>query len=440
MSTARWRGAAKLIGLALFLLPRAGLAADALNAGDTAWVLVASALVLFMTLPGLFLFYGGLLQKRNVLSVMVQCFALAATVTLIWLAFGYSVAFDTTGMQAGVVGHHAVVGGLSRAFLRGVDAASLRGTIPEALFFVYQLTFAIITPALFVGAFAERMRFSAVMLFSLLWLIVVYLPVCHMVWGGSGALLADLGVKDFAGGIVVHITAGVSALVAAIVVGPRSGYPDRAFIPHNMTMTMMGTGMLWVGWFGFNGGSALTASGDAAMAILVTQVSASMGAVTWSGIEWIKQGKASALGMATGAVAGLAAITPGAGFVGPTGAVIVGLVSGGVCFWASFSLKKRFKYDDSLDVFGVHGVGGILGTLLLAPLAAESLGGRVANLDVGAQLKAQVIGAVVTAVWSIVASYGLLRLVDVIVGLRVTEQQEREGLDISEHAEAGYEM
>jgi ammonium transporter, Amt family len=440
LSTARLRGASKAAALALFLLPRAALAADGLNAGDTAWVLVASALVLFMTLPGLFLFYGGLLQKRNVLSVMVQCFALAATVTVIWLAFGYSVAFDTTGMQAGVVGPHAIVGGLSKAFLRGVDASSLWGTIPEALFFVYQLTFAIITPALFVGAFAERMRFSAVMLFSLLWLVVVYLPVCHMVWGGSGALLADLGVKDFAGGIVVHITAGVSALVAAVVVGPRSGYPARAFIPHNMTMTMMGTGMLWVGWFGFNGGSALAANGDAAMAILVTQVSASMGAVTWSGIEWIKNGKASALGMATGAVAGLAAITPGAGFVGPIGAVIIGLVSGGVCFWASFSLKKRFEYDDSLDVFGVHGVGGIVGTISLAPLAPQAMGGRVANLDAGAQLKAQLIGAVVTAVWSIVASYGLLKLVDVIVGLRVTEQQEREGLDISEHAEAGYEM
>jgi Amt family ammonium transporter len=427
--------------LALLVAPKGALAATALSAGDTAWVLTSTALVLFMTLPGLFLFYGGLLQKRNVLSVMVQCFALTAGVTLVWVAFGYSVAFDSTGMVAGERGLHSIVGGLSKAFLRGVDASSLTGTIPEALFFVYQLTFAIITPALFLGAFAERMKFTAVLAFSLLWLVVVYLPSCHMIWGGSGSLLADLGVKDFAGGIVVHITAGVSALVAAIVVGPRTGFPDRPFIPHNMTATMTGTGMLWVGWFGFNGGSALGANGDAAMAIVVTQVSASAAAVTWSAIEWIRQGKASALGMATGAVAGLAAVTPGAGFVGPLGAVAIGALSSVICYLASTTMKRRFGYDDSLDVFGVHGVGGFVGTLLLAPFASTALGGRVADLDVGEQLGAQAIGAVGIALFSAGASYALLKLVALLTGgLRVTEQQEREGIDQSEHAEAGYEM
>ncbi len=425
----------------LMLVPAAASADDdGPNRGDTAWMLTSTALVLFMTLPGLFLFYGGLLQKRNVLSVMVQCFALAATVTLIWLAFGYSVAFDTTGMQAGEVGVHAFVGGLGRAFLNGVDASTLWGSIPEPLFFMYQLTFAIITPGLFLGAFAERMKFTAVMLFSLLWLVIVYLPICHMVWGGPGAYFADLGVKDFAGGIVVHITAGFAALVAAIVVGPRDGYPARPFIPHNMTATMIGTAMLWVGWFGFNGGSALGANGDAAMAIVATQVSASAASITWSLIEYIRQGKPSALGIATGAVAGLAAVTPGAGFVGPIGALVIGVASGCVCYAVSVPLKRRLRYDDSLDVFGVHGVGGVVGTLLLAPFASTALGGRVPDLVIGTQLKAQLIGTVGSALYSVVCSYALLKLIQATIGLRVTEQQEREGLDQSEHAEGGYEL
>jgi Amt family ammonium transporter len=284
------------------------------------------------------------------------------------------------------------------------------------------------------------MKFSAVLLFSLLWLVLVYLPICHMVWGGPGAYFADLGVKDYAGGIVVHITAGVAALVAAIVVGPRNGYPARAFFPHNMTATMTGTGMLWVGWFGFNGGSALAANGDAAMAIVNTQVSAAAASVVWSAIEWVRQGKPSALGIATGAVAGLAAVTPGAGFVGPAGAMVIGCVSAGTCYLASVPLKRRLGYDDSLDVFGVHGVGGIVGTLLMAPFASPSLGGRIADLDISAQFVAQLIGTVGTAVYSLVISYALLKLVSALVGLRVTEQQESEGLDQAEHAEAGYEL
>ena len=434
------RRAAFILCAFLLLVPAAASADEGPNRGDTAWILTSTALVLFMTLPGLFLFYGGLLQKRNVLSVMVQCFALAATVTLVWLAFGYSVAFDTTGMQAGEVGVHAFVGGLGRAFLNGVDASTLWGSIPEPLFFMFQLTFAIITPALFLGAFAERMKFSAVMLFSLLWVVIVYLPICHMVWGGPGAFFADLGVKDFAGGIVVHITAGFSALVAAIVVGPRDGYPVRPFIPHNMTATMIGTAMLWVGWFGFNGGSALAANGDAAMAIIATQVSASAASITWSLIEYIRQGKPSALGIATGAVAGLAAVTPGAGFVGPIGALVIGVASGCVCYAVSVPLKRRLRYDDSLDVFGVHGVGGVVGTLLLAPFASTALGGRVPDLVIGTQLKAQLIGTVGSALYSVVCSYALLMLIKATIGLRVTEQQEREGLDQSEHAEVGYEL
>jgi Amt family ammonium transporter len=434
------RRTGSIVGLLPLLVPGVASADEGADSGDTAWMLTSTALVLFMTLPGLFLFYGGLLQKRNVLSVMVQCFALAATVTLVWLAFGYSVAFDTTGMEAGVVGIRAFVGGLGKAFLSGVDGTTVWGSIPEPLFFMYQLTFAIITPGLFLGAFAERMKFTAVMLFSLLWLVIVYLPICHMVWGGPGAFFADLGVKDYAGGIVVHITAGFAALVAAIVVGPRDGYPERPFIPHNMTATMIGTAMLWVGWFGFNGGSALAANGDAAMAIVATQVSASAASITWSVIEYARQGKPSALGIATGAVAGLAAVTPGAGFVGPLGALAIGVASGAICYGVSVPLKRRLRYDDSLDVFGVHGVGGVVGTLLLAPFASPALGGRVPDLMIGAQLKAQVIGTVGAALYSVVCSFALLKLIDATLGLRVTQQQEREGLDQSEHAEVGYEL
>lgn len=412
-------------------------ASDGLDTGDTAFVLVSTALVLFMTLPGLFLFYAGLLQRRNVLSVMLQCMALAGTVTLLWLAFGYSLAFDRSGMVAGEVGLHSFVGGLSKAFLIGVTPDSLSGTIPEVLFFIFQLTFAIITPALMLGAFPERMKFSAVLFFSLTWLVVVYLPVCHMVWGGEGALLADLGVFDFAGGIVVHITAGVGALVACIAVGPRMGYPRAPFVPHNMTMTVTGTAMLWVGWFGFNGGSALGANGAAAMAITVTHIAASVGALVWMSIEWRKD-KPSAFGTATGAIAGLAAVTPAAGVIGPIGAVAIGLVSGFVCYWASTRMKQRFGYDDSLDVFGVHGVGGFVGTILAGIFCSPALGGNQAGIDVAHQLGVQTVAAVGVALYSLVASYVLIKVTGAVTGLRVTEQAEREGLDLAEHAERGY--
>lgn len=419
-------------------IPSTALAADTLDTGDTAWILTSTALVLFMTLPGLFLFYAGLVQKRNVLSLMVQCFALTALVTLVWVAFGYSWAFDTTGMVQGELNLHSFIGSSQKAFLSGVDAEALTGTVPEILFVAFQLTFAIITPALMLGAFTERMKFSAVLLFSLLWLVVVYLPICHMVWGGDGAFFADLGVLDFAGGIVVHITAGVGALVACIIVGSRDGFPERSFFPHNLTMTMTGTAMLWVGWMGFNGGSALGANGSAAMAVVVTQISASVGALVWLGIEWKKNGKPSALGTATGAIAGLAAVTPASGFIGPGGAICIGFVSGLVCYWASTTVKNKFAYDDTLDVFGVHGVGGFLGTILVGAFGSSALGGNQKDMDIPHQLGIQTLAAVGTAVFSLVASYALLKLVALVVPLRVTDQQEREGLDSAEHAERGY--
>ncbi|MDH5673688.1 MAG: ammonium transporter [Myxococcales bacterium] len=415
-------------------------ASDGLDTGDTAWIIVATALVLFMTIPGLFLFYAGLLQRRNVLSMMMQCLALTCLVTVIWLAFGYSLAFDSTGMVAGQTGLHSFVGGLSKAFLSGVGPDTLSGTIPEALFFAFQLTFAIITPALMLGAFAERMKFSAVLVYSLTWLVVVYLPICHMVWGGEGAFFADMGVLDFAGGIVVHITAGVGALVACIVVGPRDGHPERSFFPHNLTMTVTGTAMLWVGWFGFNGGSALGANGGAAMAIVVTHISASVGALVWMFVEWSKNGKPSALGTATGAIAGLAAVTPASGFIGPVGGLVIGLVSGFVCYWASTTVKRKFGYDDSLDVFGVHGVGGFVGTILAGVFAAPAFGGNQAELIVGKQLMTQSIGAFGTAVYTLIASYALIKLTGALVGLRVADTEEAEGLDSVEHAERGYTL
>ncbi len=323
---------------ALFVLVPALAWADVgPDPGDTAWVLTSTALVLFMTIPGLALFYGGLVRTKNVLSVLMHCFALTALVTLLWLVAGYSLSFDSTGMRAGVLGLHAFIGGLSKAFLAGVDATSLSGSIPEPLFFAFQLAFAIITPALIVGAFAERMRFSAMLWFSGAWLILVYTPICHMTWGGEGGLFADWGVFDFAGGIVVHITAGIAALVACIVIGPRRGYPSAQMLPHNLTMTVTGAGMLWVGWFGFNAGSALAANGQAATALLATHVSASAATLTWMAIEWVRHGKPSVLGAATGAIAGLAAVTPASGFVGPVGGLAIGVASGAVCFWAAIS-------------------------------------------------------------------------------------------------------
>ena len=398
------------------------------ESGDTAWILVSTALVLFMTIPGLALFYGGLVRTKNVLSVLMQCLTLTAAITLVWLAFGYSLAFD-----AGT----PWIGGLSKVFLRGVTGETLHGSIPEVLFFAFQMTFAIITPALIVGAFAERMKFSSMLGFSLLWLVLVYLPVCHMVWG-EGGFLGELGVFDFAGGIVVHITAGVGALVACIVVGPRKGYGDTPMFPHNMTMTVTGTAMLWVGWFGFNGGSALAANGGAAMAIAATHISASAAGLTWMGIEWRQHGKPSALGLATGAIAGLAAVTPASGFVGPTGGLLIGITSGALCYLASTAMKKKFGYDDSLDVFGVHGVGGFVGTVMAGFLAAETFGGNQVDLAIGPQVLLQLLAAAGVALYTALASWVILKVVGGTIGLRVDDQGENTGLDLTLHDEAGY--
>jgi len=412
--------------------------ASELDTGDTAWILTSTALVLFMTIPGLALFYGGLVGKKNVLSVLMQCFSITAVVTVIWTFFGYSMAFDTTGMVAGEVGMNAFVGGFSKAFLNGVGIDTLSGTIPEVLFFAFQLTFAIITPALIIGAFAERMKFSAMLLFTALWVIFCYFPIAHMVWGGEGSYLGDKGVIDFAGGIVVHITAGTAALVAAILVGPRRGYPRQLALPHNLTLTMIGTAMLWVGWFGFNGGSALAAGGQAAMAVVVTQISPCVAALTWIFLESVRSGKPSALGFATGAIAGLAAITPASGTVGPLGAIVIGAASSVLAYIAATYIKFRFNYDDALDVVGVHGVGGLVGIILVGVFASNSFGGSIVDLDIGAQLGIQIYGGIFAVVYTAIVSYIVLKVVDMLVGLRVTEDEETEGLDITDHGESGY--
>ncbi|MCK6553732.1 ammonium transporter [Candidatus Binatia bacterium] len=409
-----------------------------LNSGDTAWMLVSTALVLFMMVPGLALFYGGLVRTKNVLSVLMQCFALTALVTVLWVLYGYSLAFDATGMNPDGGGRAAVIGGLAKVFLRGIDVNSMQGTIPETVFVAYQAMFALITPGLIVGAFAERMRFSAMLVFSAIWFTFAYTPVCHMVWGGSGALMAHFGVIDFAGGIVVHITAGVAALVAALVIGARQGYPHTQMMPHNLTMTAAGTGMLWVGWFGFNAGSALAANGTAGMAALVTHISPCVAALTWMAIELIKFRTASMLGFATGAIAGLAAITPAAGTAGPAGAVCIGLASGAACFLGATSIKRWGGYDDSLDAFGVHGVGGFVGTVLAGIFAASELGGSVADLHVGRQFVVQIGCALAAAAWSAVVAFAALKVAGALVGLRVDDAAERSGLDLSLHNESGY--
>lgn len=429
-----------LVGAALLLaLPNIAFAEDELSSGDTAWMLTSTALVLFMTIPGLALFYGGLVRTKNVLSVLMQCFALTAIMTLVWVIIGYSLAFNTDGMEAGKVTFHSFVGGLGTMFLSGVTASSLSGTIPETVFITFQMTFAIITPALIVGAFAERMKFSAMILFSVLWSIVVYAPICHMAWSGDGSFFGDMGVLDFAGGTVVHINAGVAALVACIVIGKRQGYPDTLMAPHSLTITVIGASMLWVGWFGFNAGSAVAADGAAGMAMLVTQVATASATLGWMIAEWIKHGKPSILGAVTGAVAGLVAITPASGSVGPMGAIVVGLASGILCFWAATSLKRAMGYDDSLDAFGVHGIGGIVGALLTGIFAAESLGGQGLSADsIGGQFFVQLVGVVFTIAYCAVLSFVLLKIVDAIVGLRVSQSEETEGLDIALHDERGY--
>jgi Amt family ammonium transporter len=430
---------ATLAALSIALLPLTASATDAeplINGANTAWILTSTALVLFMTLPGLALFYGGLVKSRNILSVLMQCFAITGIASLFWLIAGYSLAFSGDG---------AFIGDLSKAFFSGVTKGSVSGDIPEPLFALFQMTFAVITPALIIGAFAERIKFSSVLIFSTLWLLFVYAPVTHWVWGGGW--LQDMGLLDFAGGTVVHITAGVAALVTAIMIGPRKSFVRGNTAPHNMTMTITGAGMLWVGWFGFNGGSALAANGDAAMAMLVTHISAATGALTWMCYEWVKYGKPTALGTVTGMVAGLGTITPASGFVGPAGALVIGLLAGIVCFNATLLIKQKFKIDDSLDVFPVHGVGGILGTFLAGIFASTELGlfsghGFADGIEsISQQLGVQVIGIVATFVYTAIVTYILFKLVGMMTnGVRVTEDEEAQGLDIVDHEERGYDL
>jgi len=416
--------------LVMLLTPQTSLAQSAvLNGGNTAWMLTATALVLFMTLPGLALFYAGLVRVKNVLSVMMQCFAIACMVSIAWMIFGYALAFGDGGSMQKFVG-------LSKFFLSGVGVDSLTGDIPETVYFMFQMTFAIITPALFVGGFAERMKFSAVLWFSFIWIALVYAPVCHWVWGSGW--LADMGFMDFAGGSVVHINAGVAAILAAVMIGRRKGFPDTHMPPHNMTLTVIGAAMLWVGWFGFNAGSALAANGNAGMAMTVTHLSAAAGAMSWMGLEWVKYGKPNVLGLVTGMVAGLATITPAAGFVGPAGALVIGMTAGIICYFATQYCKRTLKIDDSLDVFTVHGAGGIIGLLMTAFFAAKSMGGLGLKVSIGAQFVTQLIGVIVIALWCGVISFILLKVLDATIGLRVNTEEETEGLDLVLHDERGY--
>ncbi len=424
------RGAGLVLACALLPLP--ALAATGSDSGDTAWLLTATALVLFMTFPGLVAFYAGLVRSKNVLSVATQCFAIACLVSVLWLAGGYGLAFGNGG------GLQAVIGSPSRILLDGGVRSTLRGSVPEAAFAMFQLTFAIITPALVIGGFAERMRFSAVLWFAAAWTLLVYLPVCHWVWGEGW--LARRGVLDFAGGIVVHVNAGVSALVAALVLRARRGFPHTAMPPHNVPLTVMGAGMLWVGWFGFNGGSALAASGSAAMAVLVTHLGAATGALAWMAVEWWRFGKPSILGLVTGTVAGLGTITPASGFVGPLGAIAIGGVAGIVCFFSTHFLKRRLVVDDSLDVSPVHGVGGVLGTTLTGVFVAKPLGGvgYAQGMTMLSQVAVQLLGVLATALWCALVTYLILKVLGATIGLRVSEDQEREGLDLAQHGERAY--
>lgn len=405
-----------------------------MDGANTSWILTSTALVLFMTLPGLALFYGGLVRTKNVLSVLMQCFGIACVASVLWYLVGYSIAFDEGSPW---------MGGMSKALLSGVGEDSLSGDLPETVFIMFQMTFAIITPALIIGGFAERTRFSAVMIFSAVWLLVVYAPVTHWVWGGGW--LGEMGLLDFAGGTVVHVTAGVAALVCALVIGNRRGFGDVPMPPHNMTMTIMGASMLWVGWFGFNAGSALAANGDAGMAMLVTHLSAAAGAFTWLSIEWIKYGKPSALGAVTGMVAGLGTITPASGFVGPGGALVIGVSAGTVCFFATLTLKQKLKIDDSLDVFPVHGVGGILGTFAAGIFASSELGvfsgqGLAEGVTIGEQVMVQLCGIGAVGLYTAIATYIILKLTNLVTPLRVSEEEETEGLDIVLHNERGYDL
>jgi Amt family ammonium transporter len=421
-------------GLGLVLLPSLALAEDALSAGDTAWMLTSMVLVLMMTIPGLSLFYAGMVRAKNGLSVMMQCFAIASLITLLWVLYGYSLAFDDGGTL------QSWVGGLGKAFMAGVGADTLSGTIPESVFAMFQLTFAIITPALIVGAFAERMKFSAMLWFMGLWVTVVYAPVAHWVWGGGW--LGDMGALDFAGGTVVHINAGVAALVAALVLGKRKGYPTTPMTPHNMMFTVVGASLLWVGWFGFNAGSELAADGTAGMAMTVTQIATATAALAWMFSEWMVHGKPTTLGIASGAVAGLVAITPASGFVGPMGSIAIGAAAGVLCFLSATKLKRALGYDDSLDAFGVHAIGGIIGALLTGVFVAGSLGGAglAEGVSMGQQLGVQAIAVGATIVYDAIVSYIILKLIDAIIGLRVAEEEESQGLDIALHDERAYDL
>ena len=411
-----------------------------LDSGDTAWMLVSSMLVLMMTIPGAALFYGGMVRAKNLLSVMMQCFAITALVTVLWVLYGYSLAFSTEGMHAGITGWHSIVGALDRAMLAGLTPDSRYQTVPEAVFVMFQLTFAIITPVLIIGAFAERMKFSAMLWFSGLWLTVVYLPMAHMVWSGPGSLLGDMGVLDFAGGTVVHINAGIAGLVACLVIGKRKGWPQTHMPPHNLGYTVVGASLLWLGWFGFNAGSAVAANGSAGMAMLVTQIAAAAAAIGWTAVEWATHKRASVLGIASGAVAGLVAVTPAAGTCGPGGALLIGFAAGAVCFFTATRLKYRLGYDDTLDVFGVHAIAGIVGALLTGPFAAPKLGGFGTVTSPLLQLWIQAKGVGFTIVWSAALSWVLLKLVDRVVGLRVDAEQEQMGLDLAEHEERAYNL
>ncbi|GAC1035363.1 ammonium transporter [Pseudomonas sp. No.117] len=418
-------------------------AAPAINSGDTAWMLVSTALVLFMTIPGLALFYGGMVRAKNVLSVMMQCFAITGLISILWMVYGYSLAFDTTGMEKGVTNFNSFIGGFGKAFLSSLlhDAVtSATALFPESVFVTFQMTFAIITPALIVGAFAERMKFSAMLVFTGLWFTFVYAPIAHMVWSGDGGLLWDWGVLDFAGGTVVHINAGVAGLVAALVLGKRKGYPTTPMAPHNLGYTLVGAAMLWVGWFGFNAGSAAAANGTAGMAMLTTQIATAAAALGWMFAEWITHGKPSALGIASGVVAGLVAITPAAGTAGPMGSLIIGLAAGVLCFFCATSLKRKLGYDDSLDAFGVHGIGGIVGALLTGVFAAPSLGGFGTVTDIGAQFFIQFKGVAFTIVYTGIVTFVILKVLDMIMGLRVNEEEETVGLDLTLHNERGYNL
>ncbi len=432
----------RLLTLFLALLPSVTFAEDKLSSGDTAWMLTATALVLFMTIPGLSLFYAGMVRSKNVLSVLMQCFAITSLMTVLWVLYIYSLAFTDGGAIntfLGTLNINAFIGGLDKAFLMGVGVDSLSGTIPETVFMTFQMTFVIITPALIVGAFAERMKFSAMLIFMALWATFVYAPVCHWVWGGGW--LGDYGILDFAGGTVVHINAGIAGLVAALMLGKRKGFPQVAMPPHNLTYTIMGASMLWVGWFGFNAGSELAADGTAGMAMAVTQIATAAAALAWMFSEWLSHGKPSVLGIASGAVAGLVAITPASGSVGPMGALAIGALSGIGCFFAATKLKRALGYDDSLDVFGVHAVGGIIGAILTGVFAATTLGGSGfgdPDYTMIGQVWAQTIGVVATAIFTVIMSFIILKAIDMVIGLRVDEEQETEGLDIALHEERGY--